>query len=192
MKTQSGKIRIIGGRFKGRHLQFPAVSGLRPTPERIRETLFNWLAPHISGCHCLDLFAGSGALGFEALSRGAGHITFVESSRIAVRAIVKNTQILNLNDASVVDEDSIRYLKRCRSTFDIIFIDPPFKSSLLQSSLGLICQHGLISKSGWIYAEYSVHQPQPDCPAHWVIHRQTRAGDVKACLIQTNQLAGTT
>ena len=184
MKTQSGKIRIIGGKYKGRNLHFPAVNDLRPTPERIRETLFNWLAPYISGSHCLDLFAGSGALGFEAISRGAKNISFVESSRKASHAIEKNIQVLNSDCANVTNQDSINYLKHCNRQFDIVFLDPPFKSSLLQSSIDLINEHDLINNTGWVYAEYSAHQQQPNCLSPWKIHRQTKAGDVRASLFQ--------
>lgn len=182
MKTQTGKFRIISGKCKGRILRFPAVNDLRPTPERIRETLYNWLMPYVSGSHCLDLFAGSGALGLEALSRDARSATFVESNRNAARAISKNIQILQLEQASVVNQDSINYLQYCGGQFDIVFLDPPFNSDLLQSSIDLINEHKLINKSGWVYTEYSAHSQPPDCPVYWKIHRQTKAGDVRACL----------
>ena len=184
MKTQTGKIRIISGEHKGRVLQFPAVNGLRPTPDRTRETLFNWLAPYISGSTCLDLFAGSGALGFEALSRGAKSITFVESNRHACRALESNIQILKNTNAKILNQDSSRYLTHRSTQFDVVFLDPPFNSSLLQSSIDLIDDNNLLKNQAWIYTEYSAHQEQPLCPQHWKIHRQTKAGDVRAMLFE--------
>ena len=184
MKTQSGKIRIISGENKGRRLQFPAVVGLRPTPERIRETLFNWLMPYITDSICLDLFAGSGALGFEALSRGANSTTFVEANKFAAQCLENNIQRLNLSHASVYNQDSIKYLKHSRVQFDIVFLDPPFNSNLLDTTIDLINQNQLIRDNAWVYLEYSVHQPQPDCPQHWSLYRQTKAGDANACLFQ--------
>ena len=184
MKTQSGKIRIISGENKGRVLQFPAVSGLRPTPDRLRETLFNWLGPYISGSTCLDLFAGSGALGFEALSRAAKEVIFVESNKQAIRSLEHNCQLLRLNNATIINQDSSRYLKQTSAPFDIVFLDPPFNSQLLQSSLDFISNQNLIKINGWIYAEYSAHQQKPNYPEHWRLHRQTNAGDAHACLFQ--------
>ena len=184
MKTQSGKIRIISGEYKGRILYFPAITGLRPTPERVRETLFNWIAPHISGSVCLDLFSGSGSLSFEALSRGAKNVQIIESNRTAARAIDKNIKILKCDRAKVLNQDSSRYLSRCSIQFDIVFLDPPFNSSLLQTSIDLITKRNLLGNSGWIYTEHSAHNQPPQYPVEWKTYRQSKAGDVRASLLQ--------
>ena len=186
MKSQSGKIRIISGENKGRVLQFPAINGLRPTPDRIRETLFNWLAPYISNSICLDLFAGSGALGFEALSRGAKEVVFVESNRQAAYTLEHNSQLQRLDSATIINQNSAKFLMRCTSQFDIVFLDPPFNSDLLQASVDLINKQNLIKKNGWVYAEYSTHMRKLKQPEHWTLYRQTKAGDAHAQLFQIN------
>ena len=125
------QVRIIGGDWRGRKLQFPSIEGLRPTPDRVRETLFNWLSPHIAGAHCLDLYAGSGALGFEALSRGARSCCFIDNSKQVQAALRSSVQALNCEDrATVMLADSGSAITLHHS-IDLVFLDPPFASHLL-------------------------------------------------------------
>ena len=135
----NNELRIIGGQWRGRKLRFPDRPSLRPTLGRVRETLFTWLAPNISGTRCLDLFAGSGALGFEALSRGAAEVTFVERDRKAAAAIRSNVELLQAR-ATVVCQPAKQYLARTRARFDIVFLDPPFDTggSRLDTGSGVL------------------------------------------------------
>ena len=183
MKTQTGKVRIISGTHKGRIVRFQAIKDLRPTPDRVRETLFNWLTAHIPGSTCLDLFAGSGSLGLEALSRGAGTVQFIESNTKAARCLKENIQTLQLTNTQVHRKDSLAYLKTCNTVFDIIFLDPPFSSNLLSETIENIDQLKLIKHQGWIYIETSMHQQLPELPQHWQCTRNTKAGEVHANLI---------
>ncbi len=186
MKHHSGKLRIIGGKYKGRQIRFTAAEGLRPTAERIRETLFNWLQIHIETSNCLDLFAGSGALGFEALSRGAKKVVFVESNRKAA-SMIKQTlaQLSSINDA-VINQEATSYLTKCEQKFEIVFLDPPYKSELLQKSIDALHLHSLIKINGWAYIEYAEHSDPPEVPDTWELYRSTKAGDAKACLYRVS------
>ena len=125
-------LRIIGGEWRSRKLKFADVPGLRPTPDRVRETLFNWLQWHVPGARCLDLFAGSGALGLEALSRGARDVVMVEKHPAAAQALRDNLTLLGARNARLVHDDALRYLGRVTVAFDLIFLDPPFRQMLLE------------------------------------------------------------
>lgn len=134
MARSPNTLRIIGGTWRGRKLHFPDVEGLRPTPDRVRETLFNWLQPVISGAHCLDLFAGSGALGFEALSRGAASVVMVERDGNAVKQLRENSTLLKTTAAQVIQRDALDYLSGGRgdaAPFDIVLLDPPYQQGLI-------------------------------------------------------------
>lgn len=152
-KAETGTLRIIGGQWRGRKLQFPVVAGLRPTGDRIRETLFNWLAPEIAGAHCLDLFAGSGALGLEALSRGAASCTFVEQNREAARAIRQQLTTLQCALGNVLETSAPGCLQAIKQDFDIIFLDPPFASGLYQDVVQKIVERKLLKAGGKLYIE---------------------------------------
>jgi 16S rRNA (guanine966-N2)-methyltransferase len=149
----SNEVRIIGGKWRGRKLVFPDQADLRPTLGRVRETLFNWLRRDVAGSRCLDLFAGSGALGFEALSRGAAAVTFVDSSRRAVRSIQENAHRLGAEHVTIVCSDAERVLRRSREPWDIIFLDPPFRASVVTRVLELIGELGAVAQDGFIYLE---------------------------------------
>ncbi len=181
MKHYSGKLRIIGGKHKGRNIIFQATDSLRPTADRIRETLFNWLAPYIEDSRCLDLFAGSGALGLEALSRGAKNVVFVESSRKTAEILEKSLAKIDCN-ANVICQKAITYLEKCNQKFDVIFLDPPYKSDLSQKSIDAITKRKLIKNNGWVYVEHSLHSNPLIVPNNWLLHRSTKAGDAKADL----------
>lgn len=172
-------MRIIGGLWRGRRLRVPDIAGLRPTPDRVRETLFNWLAPAIRGARCLDLFAGSGALGFEALSRGAARVTLVERDRAALQTLRDATAILRTGDrAGIVSGTAEAYLATVVESFDVIFLDPPFDSHALPALVAKIADRGLLSPGGFVYLEARAGEPLPVLPPEWCVHRSGRAGDV--------------
>ena len=134
-RKKANELRIIGGEWRGRRIRFPARPGIRPSPDRVRETLFNWLAPVVEGSRCLDLFAGSGALGLEALSRGAAATTFIESDQLSADGLREITAKLAPGRAVVLQADALRWLAGPPQLFDIAFLDPPFESSLLTEAL---------------------------------------------------------
>lgn len=183
------QLRIIGGTCRGRLVRFPDVKGLRPTPDRTRETLFNWLQGQIEGARCLDLFAGSGALGLEALSRGAQCVQFVDASARAVRQLADNVALLGFSEqAKVARADSLKWLRQTpQRPFDLIFLDPPFALDLLPPALGMLEQQGWLAERCWIYLEQSSAKPAVELPSGWVQYRQSRAGE-SACqlLLRSN------
>ncbi|MFT6917218.1 MAG: 16S rRNA (guanine966-N2)-methyltransferase [Motiliproteus sp.] len=185
--TGTNKLRIIGGRWRSRKLEFASLPGLRPTTDRVRETLFNWLQRQVPGAHCLDLFAGSGALGLEALSRGAARVTLVDSAAAVVQQLRQNLGLLGAEqDASVVHSQAIRWLQSasCEQTFDLVFLDPPFEQGMLAGCCEALEQQALLSPQSWIYIEAEkTLQPLP-VPAHWRLERSLNAGQVSCYLYQ--------
>ena len=175
----SGQLRIIGGQWRGRKLRFTEVDGLRPTGDRIRETLFNWLAPVISGARCLDLFAGSGALGLEALSRGAASATMIERHPKAVSVLQDNCQLLGAEGAEVLLAEALSWLENARSapSYDVVFLDPPFDTQLLQPCLTLLQRSGLLAPGAYVYTESDRSQPPPLAPQLAIVREKT-AGQV--------------
>jgi 16S rRNA (guanine966-N2)-methyltransferase len=178
----SGRVRIIGGRWRGRWLTVPAVPGLRPTPDRVRETLFNWLQPHLHGARCLDLFAGSGALAFEALSRGAAEVVAVERDGTAVAALQAAAATLQADGLQLQRADALTFLAGTPRPFDVIFLDPPFAADLLPTLLARLTP-GWLAAPAWIYLESAPGQA-PELPAGWEELRQRRAGDVVYRLVR--------
>jgi 16S rRNA (guanine966-N2)-methyltransferase len=167
----ANRVRIIGGHYRRRLLDFPDSAGLRPTPDRVRETLFNWLGQDLPGWTCLDLFAGSGALGFEAASRGAGCVTMIDRDRAALDALEKNRDVLGATQVDVRRADALAWLENSRDTFDLIFVDPPFDSGLAATVLTDLARH--LKSGGQAYIE----QAAPViAPAGLIIHRSGRAG----------------
>lgn len=175
----SNQLRIIGGVWRGRKLSFPDVDGLRPTGDRIRETLFNWLAPDIKGAHCLDLFAGSGALGLEALSRGAESSLLLEKHAGAAQQLNINLQLLQAGNGRVEQADSLHWLKQQQPPhpFDIIFIDPPFALNLWEPIAAALEDHHWLSDEAVIYLE-APRDAHLQLPANWQLHRDKQAGQV--------------
>jgi 16S rRNA (guanine966-N2)-methyltransferase len=171
-------LRIIGGSWRGRKLRFPAVAGIRPTPDRVRETLFNWLGAATSGARCLDLFAGSGALGLEALSRGAAHVTFVEVNDAAARALRARLVEWQATDARVERVDALRYLAGAAQPYDIVFLDPPFASQLLARAAALLEERRWLADGARIYVECAARLGLPPVPGSWQSLRAKRAGEV--------------
>jgi 16S rRNA (guanine966-N2)-methyltransferase len=183
----NNQLRIIGGSWRGRKLAFPSIEGLRPTPDRVRETLFNWLTAVVPGARCLDLFAGSGALSFEALSRGALHADLVEASAEAAKQLNDNTALLAAN-ARVWQTKAEAAITQLDPGYNIIFLDPPFHQSLLSSCITLIEQHQLLAEQAWVYIETASDESLPLIPPHWQLHREKHAGQVSYRLFSVNKL----
>jgi 16S rRNA (guanine966-N2)-methyltransferase len=171
-------LRIIGGEWRGRRIRFPVQGGIRPTPDRVRETLFNWLMARVPGSRCLDLFAGSGALGLEALSRGAAHATFVERERRNVANLRDITALLAPARSTVIEADAINWLAGLPQPFDIVFLDPPFADGLLTEAMRLLEARGWLAADAFIYLELPGKAGVPALPAGWLLHRSGRAGAV--------------
>ncbi len=173
-----GKLRIIGGQWRGRKLVFPAIDAIRPTPDRVRETVFNWLQNDIAGARCLDLFAGSGALGFEALSRGATQVVFVDREPRIGRYLRDTLKHLNAPTGEVNIADALQWLTAAGQPFDIVFLDPPFGEQLLPD----LCQH--LEQGGWlapealIYIECASSGGAPPLPPTWALIKSKTTGQV--------------
>lgn len=146
-------VRIIGGLYRGKKIVFPELDGLRPTPDRIKETLFNWLMNDIRGARCLDAYAGSGSLGFEALSRGAKQVRMTELSPIAYESLKRSVQSFNRPELSVINTDAREHLQTTQDVYDIIFLDPPFKEHYLDDTLAGITSRNCLTKGGLLYIE---------------------------------------
>lgn len=177
--SEANRVRIIGGEWRSRVIDFPDAEGLRPTSNRIRETLFNWLGQTLHDKRCLDLFAGSGALGFEAASRGAAEVVMVENNRHATQALKKNQEKLAANQCRLVIAEATDFLKRNHQAFDIIFVDPPFASALMAPLLAQLAPH--LADDGVVYAEWGsplddslLQTPQ----TRWQRVKQGKAGAV--------------
>ncbi|GAA3910574.1 16S rRNA (guanine(966)-N(2))-methyltransferase [Gibbsiella dentisursi] len=173
----AGQIRIIGGQWRGRKLPVPNSPGLRPTTDRVRETLFNWLAPVIQGARCLDCFAGSGALGLEALSRYAGSATLLEFERPVAQQLEKNLALLQ-GHGQVVNTNTLNWLAGDGEPFDVVFLDPPFRKGLLADTVQLLEQQGWLADEAWVYVEAEAESAAADVPANWALHREKVAGQV--------------
>ena len=176
-------VRIIGGHYRGKKINFPSEQGLRPTPGRIRETLFNWLMHRVRGARCLDAFAGSGALGFEACSRGAKSVTLVEQSRPAFLNLKQQANTFNTTSLQTIESDTLTYLASASTQFDLIFLDPPFdKSHLLEQSITCLLQNNILASNGLIYTESS--HPVILNPTLWETLKAKKAGLVHYALHQ--------
>lgn len=180
----SGKVRIIAGRWRGSRLDIPEVAGLRPTPDRVRETLFNWLQGHIAGLRCLDLYAGSGALGFEAASRGAAHVVMVERDHDAVAALLASAHRLQAANVDIIHADALTWLARPTLRFDVAFIDPPFAAGLHQRTLDLLSPW--LAPGAQVYVEYGRAEPRPVL-AGFTVWREGSTREVHYCLLRRMQ-----
>lgn len=181
VSTASGKLRIIGGSLRGSKLAVADLPGLRPTPDRVRETLFNWLAPVIDGARCLDLFAGTGALGIEALSRGAAEVDFVERDPRLARALRDNLARLR-QSARVREGDGLAVLNEASvRPYDLVFVDPPFDTNLWESAAAALEEKGWLADNAMVYVESPVNAAF-DLPATWQAHRESSAGAVRYAL----------
>ncbi|NDV11489.1 16S rRNA (guanine(966)-N(2))-methyltransferase RsmD [Crenobacter caeni] len=180
MGEYRNKVRVIAGKYRRRQLAFPDVDGLRPTPDRVRTTLFNWLGAELDGLVCLDLFAGSGALGFEAASRGARRVVMVERDRSALTLLKDNRRMLGADEIDVVSGDALAYLRGARERFDLVFLDPPFGLDLLPALLPLL--PGLLAPGARVYLEAA---RLPDL-AGWRVLKQGSAGAVRYALVEAD------
>jgi len=175
-------VRIIGGEWRGRRIRFPSAAELRPTPDRVRETLFNWLQGAIGDARCLDLFAGSGALGLEALSRGAREVVFVERDARVAAALRQTIATLGGGRSQVVATDAFRYLQGAPQPFDVVFLDPPFAQGRLAELCTLLEFGGWLAPRARVYLEGAARDGIPPLPAPWETARETRAGEVHGVL----------
>jgi 16S rRNA (guanine966-N2)-methyltransferase len=188
----AGKIRIIAGKYKGRKLPVLMAEGLRPTTDRVKETVFNWLMPYISQANCLDCFAGSGGLGFEALSRGADQVTLVELNRSAAKQLLANKELLQADNLTVVHSDALVFLKEGflkpssaaseTKPFDLVFLDPPFRLQLVEQAAQLLNHCGL-AEDALIYVEMEAESEQV-MPENWQLLKEKLAGQVSYQLYQ--------
>lgn len=183
-RAKANQLRIIGGQWRSRRIPIADVAGLRPTPDRVRETLFNWLQTFVGGARCLDLFAGSGALGFEALSREAAEVVFVEQDQRAFQQLEANAKTLGASQACLVHADAFAYLQRETAAFDLIFLDPPFRKELTAQALDRLSARQLIKDDAFIYLEHEAEYALDF--SHWnlTVHRQTKAGQVLSFLLK--------
>jgi 16S rRNA (guanine966-N2)-methyltransferase len=178
--TRTGRVRIIGGRWRGRRIGFPDVEGLRPSPDRTRETLFNWLAPYLAGARVLDLYAGSGVLGLEALSRGAVSVTAVDAHQQVVRQLRETARELNAVDFTVVPADAMSFLHQAGSrAFDLVFADPPHAGADYNALVEVLDASGVVASNGWVYLEFPTpHGTRVSFPERWEQYRSSRAGQL--------------
>lgn len=174
----AGQIRIIGGQWRGRKLPVPDSAGLRPTTDRVRETLFNWLAADIQQAKCLDCYAGSGALGLEALSRHAASATLLELERPVAQQLEKNLATLGAKSGRVVNTNTLQFLAKKGDEHHLVFIDPPFRKGLLEQTTQLLESNGWLSDGALVYVESEVEHGVPPVPVNWQIHREKIAGQV--------------
>lgn len=181
-KPPRQSIRIIGGQWRGRRLAFPDIDGLRPTADRIRETLFNWLQPYLPGSVCIDLFSGSGALGFEAASRGADSVDMVELNAEAYKQLQANKSILAAEQCRLSRQSAQQFLMQASISYDIVFLDPPFQANLWFEIADLLMQNSLLHTGSLIYMECGKNQDMTALPAAWHLLKDKHAGEVRYCL----------
>lgn len=183
MTRANNQLRIIGGQFRGRRLPFAEQPGLRPTPDRVRETLFNWLAPVICGARCLDAFAGSGALGFEALSRGSGEVVLLERAAPVARQLLANAHTLGIaKRIEIVHTDTLQWLAGAGRPFDVVFLDPPYSADLLAPAVTLLASNGWLAPGARVYLEIASSSYFPTLPVGWELLRDKTAGQVRYVL----------
>jgi 16S rRNA (guanine966-N2)-methyltransferase len=176
------RIRIIGGELRSRMISFPDAEGLRPTPDRVRETLFNWLGQTLYGRTCLDLFAGSGALGLEAASRGAERVVMVEKNRAALLSLQDNIKKLGCANVFVQGQDGLEFISRDARKYDVIFLDPPFQSDYLPRLLEMLPQR--LNENGVVYVESGA---AIDAPPPWAVIKSGKAGQVHFQLLSVHK-----
>jgi len=181
-----GQCRIIAGKWRGRKLDVPDVEGLRPTPDRVRETVFNWLQSNIGGARCLDLFAGCGSLSFEAASRGASNVVMVELNAVAAKQLRENCTSLSAIQCGVEKTTAQQFLSTNTEQYDIVFIDPPYQANLwTEIALQLVSSNAL-SDDAIVYLECPSKADLPELPRHWQLIKEKKAGNIRYCLFQNN------
>ena len=185
-----GQLRIIGGQWRSRQFDFPMAHGLRPTPNRVRETLFNWLAPYIEGAKVLDVFAGSGALFLEALSRGAASALALDLNSEAINSLRGHLLTLRCDNGQLLQSDALRHLEQQPATpFDVVFLDPPFSQNLLLPACTQLEEKGWLANEAWVYTESENPPSSLGLPGNWRLHREQKAGQVYYALWQRSAAA---
>jgi 16S rRNA (guanine966-N2)-methyltransferase len=179
-----GQLRIIAGSWRGRKLAVLHLEGLRPTPDRVRETVFNWLQPHLGQSRCLDLFAGTGALGLEAASRGAEHVSLVELNSKAAMQLRTHCQTLSAEQCEVHNQAATDFLNQNQQQYDIVFIDPPYQSDYWSEVAEQLIATGSLAGDALIYLEYPTQLDKPVLPTQWQLIKEKKAGAVNYCLFQ--------
>jgi len=174
----SNEVRIIAGQWRSRRIRFPSADQLRPTPDRVRETLFNWLQGEIEGARCLDLYAGSGALGFEAASRGATRVVTVEREARVCAALRQSCAALGATQVEVIHAEATRFLAGSGGPFDIVFLDPPYRRGHLVRCCRLLETRGWLAQRAWIYLEAEAELPIETVSGPWQVLRSQKSGDV--------------
>jgi 16S rRNA (guanine966-N2)-methyltransferase len=192
--ANTSQVRIIAGRWRGRKISFSTDLSIRPTPDRVRETVFNWLSPYLMKRRCLDLFAGSGVLGFESLSRGAAELVFVDSNKSIVQTLKQQHQIFKIDSefgqTSVEYEhkDAYKYLSTVTKNFDLIFLDPPYQKKMIQPAIEILVNKKLINNEGLVYLETEKNEALPDFPTTWrIIKSKTMSHVVCNLLLVSNE-----
>jgi 16S rRNA (guanine966-N2)-methyltransferase len=185
--SRPGRLRIVAGKWRSRLLPIVDVEGLRPTPERIRETVFNWLSSEISGSHCLDPFAGTGALAFEALSRGAASATLIDKSARVSDALKSSAVLLDADNARILCADGLSFIQQKASRrFDIVFLDPPFAEDIVEECCRLLQSNGWLTDRAAVYIEQRQGRPEPALPTGWTIDKDNKAGNVRYMLARVD------
>jgi len=185
--SKSGTVRIIAGEWRGRRLPVPDLPGLRPSGDRSRETLFNWLQGKLAGARCLDLFAGTGVLGLEAVSRGAATAVLLEKDLTAAAQLRANVNLLKASHVNIVQADALAWLQsQPADSFDLVFIDPPFGQGLADAALELLQQRELLGSDGLVYLETARSEIIPALATGWEILRDKAIGEVHMHLLRPN------
>lgn len=183
--SKSGTVRIIAGEWRGRRLPVPDLPGLRPSGDRSRETLFNWLQGKLAGARCLDLFAGTGVLGLEAVSRGAAAAVLVEKDRTAAAQLRATASLLQASNVDIVHTDALAWLqKQPAGSFDLVFIDPPFGQGLVEAALNLLKEGEILQRSGLVYLETARSEAIPALSPAWEVLREKTLGEVRMYLLR--------
>lgn len=186
----AGEIRLIGGRWRSRRISVPDRPDLRPTPDRLRETLFNWIGHDLRDSHCLDLFAGSGALGLEALSRGAQSATFVDSDGGAIESLARAVDQLECHSlANLINDDALRFIETTGQRFDIVFADPPFQGELLGPLIKSLADGQRLKPDALVFLEYHRDTTLPTMPENWQLHRSSTVGVSTGSLARVESVA---
>ncbi|NRF32917.1 16S rRNA (guanine(966)-N(2))-methyltransferase RsmD [Vibrio coralliilyticus] len=186
-KPSTGFVRIISGLWRGRKLPVHDAEGLRPTTDRVKETLFNWLAQDVPQAKCLDLFAGSGGLGFEAASRQADKVTMIELNPTAFKQLEKNIAALNSDNLTAINSDALSFLQQAGTPHHVVFIDPPFRKGLLEQTVTLLESNGWLANDAMIYIETEKELALEGIPTNWHLHREKTAGQVSYRLFERQQ-----
>ncbi|KJY67564.1 methyltransferase [Vibrio coralliilyticus] len=186
-KPSTGFVRIISGLWRGRKLPVHDAEGLRPTTDRVKETLFNWLAQDVPQAKCLDLFAGSGGLGFEAASRQADKVTMIELNPNAFKQLEKNIAVLNSDNLTAINSDALSFLQQAGTPHHVVFIDPPFRKGLLEQTVTLLESNGWLANDAMIYIETEKELALEGIPTNWHLHREKTAGQVSYRLFERQQ-----